>query len=299
MELTWVNKLRIAAVAALGIIVIGVLAWPLAAPEDPMLPVRAGGISLSVRTLLVVLAFVLGFGGYFVAWPHGREIGILTVPFGLAVWAARSGPMRTLMQAYVEPFERTRLAHSLRFEPAYWLLLATAGFAGVLIAQRLRPVGQRTMTAERQKRSFSANACLNALLGVAISVPLSQFFVGVFVQNLHTSGNTGTAQPAIGQIVFGVTAAFGVAAFVAKRFLDLSYVWPSLACLFVIALTETVYYNSETIQRFAEMRPATFFPHSVLAVLPIQLVAFGTIGSVIGYWTAVRYDFWRKHESAG
>ena len=31
MELTWINKLRIAAVAALGIVVIGLLAWPLAA----------------------------------------------------------------------------------------------------------------------------------------------------------------------------------------------------------------------------------------------------------------------------
>ena len=43
MELTWINKLRIAAVAALGVMVIGILAWPLAAPGDPLMPVRASG----------------------------------------------------------------------------------------------------------------------------------------------------------------------------------------------------------------------------------------------------------------
>jgi len=26
------------------------------------------------------------------------------------------------------------------------------------------------------------------------------------------------------------------------------------------------------------------------------MVAFGTIGSIAGYWMAIRYDYWRKHE---
>lgn len=99
MELTWINKLRIAAVAALGIVVIGLLAWPLAAPADPLSPVRAWSISPFGTMTLLILAFGLGFAGYFVAWPHGREIGILAVPFGLMVWAGRSGPMRVLTQA--------------------------------------------------------------------------------------------------------------------------------------------------------------------------------------------------------
>jgi hypothetical protein len=59
-----------------------------------------------------------------------------------------------------------------------------------------------------------------------------------------------------------------------------------------------VYYKGDIVQRFAETRPATFFPHSVFAILPVQLVSLGTLGSVIGYWLAVRYDYWRKHESA-
>ena len=100
MELTWANKGRIAAVAALGVTVIGFLAWPLAAPEDPLAPVRSASLSFLGTLTLLTLAFAVGFAGYFASWPHGREIGILAVPFGLTAWLIRSGSMQTLRQAY-------------------------------------------------------------------------------------------------------------------------------------------------------------------------------------------------------
>lgn len=297
MELTWINKLRIAAVAALGIVVIGILAWPLAAPADPLLPVRASTIGLPATMLLLVLAFVIGFAGYFVAWPHGREIGILGVPFGLIIWAGRSGPMRILTQAGNEAAERTALVHSLRVEPLYWLLIVAAGFGGVLFAQRLRPAPKTPADDSSPKVRQGMNVHLNGLLALVVAVVISQFFVGVFVQNLETSRHV-AAQPAVGQIIFGVAAAFAVAAFVVKRFFDLSYLLPAAASVFVVVFAQAVYYNAETIRRFAETYPACFFPHSLFAVMPVQLVALGTLGSVIGYWMAVRYDYWRKHETA-
>jgi hypothetical protein len=306
MELTWINKLRIAAVAAVGIVVIGLLAWPLVAPADPLSPVRASAVSFPGTLLLLVLALGVGFVGYFISWPHGREIGILGVPFGLTIWAARSGPMRTLTQIWDDAAERATLVHSLRLEPFYWLLIVTAGFAGVLLAQRLRRAPQSSAldsepqpaptVGESLSRRPGTNVYTNGLIAMAVAVIVSQFFVGAFVQNLATSRNV-SAQPAVGQIIFGVTAAFALAAFVVKRFLNLSYVLPAVASLWVIALAEIVHYRSQTIQRFAETYPATFFPHSIFAVVPVQLVALGTIGSVLGFWMAVRYDWWRKHET--
>jgi len=310
MELTSINKLRIAAVAVLGIVVIGMLAWPLAAPADPMAPVRAGNIGAAGTLLLLVLAFGLGFAGYFIAWPHGREIGILTVPFGLTVWAGRSGPLRVLTQAHAEPFEREALAFSLRFEAVYWLLLVAAGFAGVLVAQYLRTPPQESGKAPGEKRKSMGDSgllrllpadlssyLLTGLLALVAAVPISHFFVGVFVQDVAPSENATLTQPATGQIVFGVVAAFAVAAFVVKKFIDLSYVWPVLGSIFLIGFAQSLHGGAETIRQFAETRPATFFPHSVLALLPIQLVALGSLGSVIGFWLAVRYDWWRQHES--
>ncbi len=297
MELSWVNKLRIAVVAALGIVVIGILAWPLAAPADPLLPVRAWDIGFSGTLGLLLLAFGLGFVGYFISWPHGREIGILAVPLGLAVWAGRSGPMQASAQSFVKPPQRQMLLQSLRFEPVYWLLVVGAGLAGVLVAQYLRSMRQKPVTAVQAKSYLNANAWVNGLVAVIVTVVVAQFFIGVCTQNLALA--SAAAQPDTGQIVFGVTTAFAIAAFVVKKFLNLSYLWPALASIFMLAFAQMICYNANTIRQFAETRPATSFPHAIFTILPVQLVALGTLGSVIGYWMAVRYDYWRKHEAAG
>jgi hypothetical protein len=296
MELTWINKLRIAAVATLGIVLIGILAWPLAAPADPLLPVRASNVSLLGTLLLLVLALAIGFSGYFIAWPHGREIGILGVPFGLIIWAGRSGPMRALTQSLDQPAERVALVHSLVAEPFYWLVLVAAGFVGVLLAQRVRPAPQQPQESESASKRLTANIYANGLIALAVAILVSQFFIGVFAQNVEIPRGA-VAQPAVGQIIFAVTAAFAVAAFAVKRFFDLSYLVPAAASLFVIAFAAAFYYRAATIERFAETYPATSFPHSIFAIVPIQLVALGTLGSVIGFWMAVRYDWWRKHET--
>jgi hypothetical protein len=313
MELTWINKLRIAAVAALGILVIGVLAWPLVSPADPLAPVRAGSLSASGMMILLFLALGLGFVGYFVAWPHGREIGILAVPFGLTVWAARCGPMSALTEAGPQPYEREALALSLRFEPAFWLLVVAGGLAGVLLAQYLRPApgaaGPKEHAEEDRHDPLSpllaflpsplASYLLSGLLALVATTVIAYFCVGAFVRDVATSYNTAATQPATGQILFGVLAAFTVAAFALKKFARLGYFWPSAAAAFVIAFTQMMHGSAATLRQFAETRPATFFPHSGLTILPIQMVALGTLGSVLGYWMAVRYDWWRQNETAG
>lgn len=328
MELTWMHKLRITAVALLGILVIGLLAWPLAAPANPLSPVRASNLGVLGTLILLVLAFGLGFAGYFAAWPYGREIGVLAVPFGLAIWAGRCGPMRVLMQAHPQAFEREALAWSLRFEAVYWLLIVGAGFAGVLIAQLLAPPASHVpreqpdpmpgpdpqrhfapRPARREEGGFSlahlrrflpadlSSYLITGLAVLAAGVLITHFFVGVFVQDITTFRNMPPTQPATGQILFGVTAAFAVTAFAVKKFANLGYLWPILGSAFVMAFAQAIYGGTQTIRQFAETRPATFFAHSTLAVLPVQLVALGTLGSILGYWIAVRYDWWRKHES--
>jgi len=295
MELSWINKLRIGAVAALGMIVIGLLAWPLAAPEDPLAPVRSASISLSGTLVLLALALATGFIGHFIAWPHGREIGILGVPFGLLIWVARSGPMQTLTQANTTPAGREAILQSLRFESIYWLLIVAAGFLGVLLAQRLRPGSGTPITVDAMKRFLRPNIAILAIAALPITVVLAHFFLGVFAQDLSIS--KAATQPAIGQVFFGATAAFAVAGFVVKKFLDLSYVWPAIGTVLVIPFSIATYGRTDTIQKFAETEPATWFPHVAFAILPLQLVALGTIGAVTGYWLAVRYDYWRKHET--
>jgi len=297
MELSLIDKLRITAVTALGVIVIGVLAWPLGAPADPLLPVRAWNISPFATITLLALAFWVGFGAYFIAWPHGREIGILAVPFGLTIWAGRSGSMRVLNQALTKAYEREALLHSLRFEPVIWLLIVAAGFAGVLFAEQLRPGSRPAPTLVQIKAAFKSSNYVNVAIALAVSTIITAFLVGVFAQDLSIGYVIVAAQPAIGQIFFALLAAFGIATFVIKKFLDLSYLWPALASLLILPFADAIYGNSQTVTKFAETEPATFYPHALFAILPVQLVAVGCLGAIIGYWLAVRYDYWRKHES--
>ncbi|UCF17343.1 MAG: hypothetical protein JSW59_07740, partial [Phycisphaerales bacterium] len=102
------------------------------------------------------------------------------------------------------------------------------------------------------------------------------------------------AQPANGQIAFAVLVSFGVAAFVVKKFLNASYIWPAIATALVTAFSMHTYVREASY--LARNWPAVFFENSVSSVLPIQMVAFGTLGSIAGYWMSVRYDYWRKHE---
>jgi hypothetical protein len=53
---------------------------------------------------------------------------------------------------------------------------------------------------------------------------------------------------------------------------------------------------TKNVSYLAQQWPATFFSNAVVSVLPVEMVAYGTLGSIAGYWMAVRYDFWRKHE---
>lgn len=297
MELSWANKVRIGAVAALGIMVIGVLAWPLAAPEDPLAPVRSTSIGFAGTLGLLVLAFATGLVAYFLAWPHGREIAILAVPFGLITWIVRSGPMQTLTQAYTTTAAREALLQSLLFEPVFWLLIVAAGFAGVLVAQHIRPGSGTPLTVSSIKRYLRPNAAITAAAALLVGTLLAHFSLGVFAQDLSTSAVAAATQPAMGQILSGCIAAFAVAGFAVKKLFDLSYVWTAVTAVFVSPFAYGFYGRGEVIEKFAETQPGTFFPHAAFAVMPLQLVALGAVGAVAGYWLALSYDYWRKHEA--
>ena len=289
MELSWPMKLRIAAAAAVGVLLIGILAWPFA---EPFGAVKAMGSNGAV--VLVVLAFAAGFIGYFVSWPYGHQIGILAAPSGLALWAVRSGSMAGLIQLNPTAAQRLALVASLKWEPFFWLVVVAAGFAGMLVAEKLGPSKN---LATQKKSKARPGEYLNIIIALVCSAFIAQFCIRILAQDVRLLDNTlgsVVAQPAVGQIVFAVLVSFGAAAFVAKKFLNVGYIWPSISSAFVTAFIATVY--GRDVPDLVQSWPAAFFPNSVISVLPVQMVAFGTLGSVAGYWMAIRYEYWRKHE---
>ncbi len=297
MELSWINKLRIGLVALLGIVIIGVLCWPLAAPRDPMAPVRCMDVGVLGTIALMIVAFVVGAVAYFASWPHGREIGILAVPLGLCVWGLRSGPMAVLNQAANTAARRTAVLNSLLLEPLYWLAIVAVGFAGVLAAQwlarRLRP-GMNVEPTARTRIDLTSKMATTFLMAVLFSVIAAQFFLTATARDIPPFDRVVATQPPSGQIAFAAIVAFAAAAFLVKLFLGLSYILPAVASIFLVPFAQIAYNRGGNLEN-ALMQPATFFPNATLAVLPLQLVAFGAVGSVIGYWMAISYRYWRTH----
>ena len=297
MELSLVMRLRIAAAAAIGVVLIGILAWPLASSPGPLDAVRASDISIGASITLVVLAFLTGLLAYFVSWPHGREIGILAVPSGLTIWAVRSGSMTSLMQLYPSAEQRQAIYTAFKWNSVFWLVLVAAGFIGVLLGQKI--MSSPRSPAKQKTSNSKSTQYLSAIIAMAGSVFIAQFCIGMFARDVSLADpklGAIMAQPSIGQIVFAVFISFGVAAFIVKKFLDVSYIWPAIATVLLTIYAVSNYARQDVLQYFVQERPSAFFVNSVISILPVQIVALGTLGSIAGYWMAIRYNYWRKHE---
>ena len=236
------------------------------------------------------LAFLAGFICYFLSWPNGREIGILAVPAGLAIWAVRGGNMADLMRVAPTLAQRQGLFAALKWEPIFWLVVVAVGFGGVLIGEHL--------AVRRSSLAPRSTLLVSRIFAVVASVVIAQFCIGIFAQSIripdHRLGSV-MSQPAVGQIVFAVLVSFGIAAFLVKKFLDVGYIWPITASALTTGFAITTSLRQDTLQQLVERHPPAFFSSSVISIMPLQMVAFGVLGSIAGYWLAVRVNSRRKH----
>ncbi len=298
MELSWPMRLRIAAAMGTGVVLLGIIGRPLVVSADPLgvVSLLNGSISSGDIIGLLVLGFLSGLIGYFISWPYGREIGVLAVPSGLAVWALYTGSMAGLMQLNPTIAQRQALFETLKWEPILWLGIVAAGFGGVLLGEKIY---SNPEPVETQKNPNSkANIYINAAIALIGTVLIAQFFIGLFARDVRIFDNklgAVVAQPAVGQIAFAVAVSFGLAAFVFKQFFNVSHIWPTIASALITAFGIATYVGQGVLQHLIGHYPAAFFSHAVISILPVQMVAFGTLGSITGYWLAVRYNFWQKH----
>ena len=341
VELTWPLRFRIFAVIAVGIILIGLLAWPMAKSDEPFGIVSLQNLTATELIKIIAASFICGVIGYLVSWPFGREIGILAVPFGLGLLAVRSGSIANLMQLNADVQSRYLIFTRLRFEPFFWLLLVFAGFAGAIVADKLFGKAARGSVDEKEKKQDDAKwfnwlsnpskvekvegqpskaslssknkglpksetkffstpkTYINSAIAVFGSIITASLGLIVFAQDVRFSDEklgSVVTQPAVGQIVFAVVVSFGIAGFLVKILLNLGYIWPIIATGFVTAISLIIYANTGTLEYMSGQWPANFFSNPVVSILPIQMVSFGTIGAICGYWTAIRYNYWRHHE---
>jgi hypothetical protein len=260
-------------------------------------------MSAAGAIVLLGLAFVTGLAGYFASWPYGRQIGVLAVPCGLAIWAGRSGTMAGLIRSKAPVIgqqqeqimatfsQRQALVAALNWEPLFWLAVMAAGGAGVLAGHKI--LSRPSQKPPKKEDSSKPSIYLNSALAIVLSGLIAHLAIRILAQDVEVGSLV--TQPTIAQIAFAVLVAFGLAGFLVKTFLDASYVCPAIASALITGFAAAAYAKPSALEPLAKDWPPVFFSNTLLTVLPIQMVVFGTLGAISGYWLAVRCAYWRKH----
>lgn len=300
MELSLLMRLRILAAMLVGGLIIGVFGFGMARPDDPLAPVSlfTGQIGMTDALVFAFLAFLCGFLAYFASYPAGRPIAPLAVPTGLAVWIFRSGTVRTLLLTNDTVVEKMAVYSTFLWEGAFWFILIVIGYMGVLVAEKIKP-GKIPSSALEFTEDKQKNMGLRYAMGIVASVVVTMFCIGIFAQDVKRfDADLGSVigQPSSGQVAFAVIVSFALAAFICKIFLNTPPIIPAASSVVLMVVAVKGHATQANITYITENWAVSYFPDALCAILPIQAVAFAVIGSVLGFWLGVRYQFWQKYE---
>ena len=297
MELTFLMKIRIAAVIVVGVLIIGFGAFGLVKPDTPLdaISLFSGNISMIDIAGCAGLAFLTGVIAYLVAYPYGKQIGPLAAAAGLAAWTFRSGTMASLMQVNTAADIRKQIYTQSQLESILWIGIIAAGLLGTFAASKLLSL-KEAQTPDPLTPKPGKNQGINIAISMAITVVITQFAIGIFAQDVRLFDSQLTSvigQPGNGQIAFAVILSFAIAAFVAKSYLSVNYIYTAISAVLLTVWTVKAHANPH-LEYMTSAWPANIFPKAACAILPLQMISFAAIGSMAGYWFAIQWAYSRK-----
>ena len=293
-SLTWPLKIRIVLAVIFGVCVIGILCFSLVAPKNGFEVINMPDAPSSI--ILVAVSLVTGFICYFLTWPFGKYLAPVAVPAGLAAWAIKTEGIATVMQAAAQVDQRLSFYRTLMPEPFFFLAMVAAGFLGTWIAaMMLRPQRENELP---PKVPVTKKDIPTVIAAMVASAAIALFAVNILAQDVRIPDPRYTsvvAQPHAAQIAFAVLVSFAIAGFVVQKIIHANILGPILATTAVSLFGLFFYTKKDTLQYLSENFPPVFFTNSNAAILPVQMISFGTLGVLAGYWLARSYEHF-KHQ---
>lgn len=303
MELSIFTKVKITLAIVVGVLIVGLLPWSMVKPASPEGAVVffGGEVDIWVIGVGAVLAFLAGLLSAVLTRPYSLEIGVMAAPAGLCVYSLFSGSFSGLLRENNDIAARGAVYGGLRGEGFLWLVIPAAGFLAAYLYEKKFPNANKAIldTEEEHKGKFGKNLLFNIAAALVASVVIAHIGIGAFVRDVAINAQSAIVigEPANLQIAFGCFAAFFAAGFVVKFFLHASYIWPAIATSLVVFLEMYLNGRADVVEYLAKNWPIGFYLTGSGAVLPVQVVGWGCLGAVVGYWSAVRFRYWRRHSA--
>jgi MFS family permease len=198
--------------------------------------------------------------------------------------------MRSLLLTHAAYEQRMEVYHFLRLEPLFWIALLLCGAAGVWLARKTIPPKIDPLARDPQK--LNSNRIFSMIVAVVASGVVVLLTIGLFAQDVsYPDAQIGkvTGQPGTRQVAFAVLASFTLAGFLIKYFLDCDHYLAVAAgpILYFFVISKTC--GPQILQYMSQNWAIAYFPNTLSAILPIQIISVSAIGAMAGQWLAVKY----------
>lgn len=255
-------------------------------------PLRVLGVS-------VVLAFAGAVFGILMDRRHYREFGLIAIASGFTAWAMKTGLMDQLLLRHPVSAERATLFYRLIADGIIWLAIGAAGYLGAVSLARFVKWTTPTVDSEAStpsRKQENSSSLLRKGLAVGFVFLISLFLLKLLVRS-NPAASVGLDSIAasrgadIGQIVFALFTAFYLAAWSAGSFFSVSVRIllagpPIVATVSYLLASRYIVSQSLLEQSLLFLNPAVIFA----VILPIQFVAIGSLGVIVGYSSVWRSE---------
>ncbi|MBP7934168.1 MAG: hypothetical protein KA354_05915 [Phycisphaerae bacterium] len=310
--LKFLEKVRIVAAAGVAVVLMTTIGWMAASPVDPDMAVSytTGGRAIwTVWPAMLALTVVASLLGTVIAGPRLPESGLLAASVGLVALAIRGGSMQAVLGYHAGTEEATRkaLMVNMEIDALLWAVILVGSWKAVSMVWCWLWVEQQAEVAgssgvplakdpKRAPGAANGGRSRAAWAGWAVTAVLGLFIIWV------TIARTPVATVARGQVIASVAGGLFLAAMAARYFTGVDDVRGYLLAPLIVALVgyllgylqADMSWTREGSGAYALL--ATTPPHALARPLPLEYVAGGLVGSIVGYWSGGKVELVAEQE---
>ncbi|UCD29041.1 MAG: hypothetical protein JSV03_00730 [Planctomycetota bacterium] len=304
------GKLRVFAACAIAVLLMRTVGWHVVQPIDPDLAVTmsAGERSvISVWIIVFVLTSVAAVIGTVIIGRRLPEGGIFAAAVGLSALGLQGGSMQMVLayECGIESASRRALMMKMGGDCILWASILVISWVVVVVVKhwlwpidRNENVNDQLKAAEISTKPNESVTSQNGWPALIVTTLVAIFVIWI------TIARTPVAQIARGQIIASVFGGLFLGAMAARYFTTVSDSrWYALAAPAVGLIAYLVGFLSADMgwaqggrfQFYALLN--TTPPHALARALPIEYVAVGVSGVLMGYWCGQKMEHVAEQES--